>query len=203
MPHRLDEFGGCATSRLLGCSSHPARPSNKVLGREADTPDARVGMTRLPVQTFTPCGNAPFENRLLVFKLACVSKDSFPASRVDANLDPNRIGARGSSAGVCTSLWLVVHDDLADPDSSDPIAQQSSRLSCAAVVGAQTSLDPKQLREWISNSVYGVHAFGFAAEGRSREQEFVLLLETREKVLPWIRDTPRSSCCPRMILSFF
>jgi hypothetical protein len=56
------------------------------------------------------------------------------------------------------------------------------------VVGAQTSLDPKQLREWINNSVYGGHAFGFAAEGRSREQEFELLLENREKVLPWIRE---------------
>jgi acetyl esterase/lipase len=104
------------------------------------------------------------------------------------NIDPNRIGATGSSAGACTSLWLALHDDLADPDSSDPIAQQSSRLSCAAVVGAQTSLDPKQLRQWISNSVYGGHAFGFAAEGRSREQEFELLLENREKVLPWIRE---------------
>lgn len=102
------------------------------------------------------------------------------------NIDPNRIGATGSSAGACTSLWLALHDDLADPNSSDPVARHSSRLACAAVVGAQTSLDPKQLREWISNSVYGGHAFGFAARGRSREQEFALLLENREKVLPWI-----------------
>lgn len=104
------------------------------------------------------------------------------------NIDPERIGATGSSAGACTSLWMALHDDLADPNSSDPIARQSSRLACAAVVGAQTSLDPKQLREWISNSVYGGHAFGFAAEGRSREQEFELLLENREQVLPWIRE---------------
>jgi len=104
------------------------------------------------------------------------------------NIDPTRVGATGSSAGACTSLWLAFHDDLADPNSPDPIARQSTRLSCAAVVGAQTSLDPKQLREWISNSVYGGHAFGFAAQGRSREAEFELLLENREKVLPWIRE---------------
>jgi acetyl esterase/lipase len=103
------------------------------------------------------------------------------------NIDPGRIGATGSSAGACTSLWLALHDDLGDPNSADPIARESTRLSCAAVVGAQTSLDPKQLREWIGNSVYGGHAFGFATEGRSREQEFELLLENREKVLPWIR----------------
>lgn len=104
------------------------------------------------------------------------------------NIDPIRIGATGSSAGACTSLWLALHDDLADPTSSDPIARESSRLACAAVSGAQTSLDPKQLREWIGNSVYGGHAFGFAAQGRSREQEFELLLENRDKVLPWIRE---------------
>jgi len=104
------------------------------------------------------------------------------------NIDPVRIGATGSSAGACTSLWLALHDDLADPGSADPIARESTRLACAAVVGAQTSLDPKQLREWISNSVYGGHAFGFAAEGRTREQEFELLMEKREKVLPWIRE---------------
>ena len=103
------------------------------------------------------------------------------------NIDPTRIGATGSSAGACTSLWLALHDDLADPKSSDPIARESTRLACAAVTGAQTSLDPKQLRQWIANSIYGGHAFGFAAKGRSREQEFELLMENRDKVLPWIR----------------
>ena len=39
-----------------------------------------------------------------------------------------------------------------------------------------------------SSDLYGGHAFGFAAEGRSREQEFDLLLKNREKVLPWIRE---------------
>jgi acetyl esterase/lipase len=104
------------------------------------------------------------------------------------NIDPQRVGATGGSAGACTSLWLAFHDDLADPKSSDPIARQSSRLTCAAVNGAQTSLDPKELREWISNSVYGGHAFGFAAPGRQRPQEFELLIENREKVLPWIKE---------------
>jgi len=104
------------------------------------------------------------------------------------NIDPKRVGATGSSAGACTSLWLALHDDLADPKSADPIARQSSRLTCAAVSGAQTSLDPKELREWIPNSIYGGHAFGFAAVGRTREQEFDLLIAEREKVLPWIKE---------------
>jgi acetyl esterase/lipase len=104
------------------------------------------------------------------------------------NLDPQRVGATGGSAGACTSLWLALHDDLADPKSDDPIARQSSRLTCAAVSGAQTSLDPKELREWIPNAIYGGHAFGFSAPGRTRAQEFDLLIANREKVLPWIKE---------------
>ena len=52
------------------------------------------------------------------------------------NLDKQRIGASGGSAGACSSLWLAFHDDLADPKSSDPIARESTRLWCAAVNGA-------------------------------------------------------------------
>ena len=76
------------------------------------------------------------------------------------NLEKTRIGATGGSAGGCTSLWLAFHDDLADPQSDDPIARESTRLYCAAVNGAQVSLDPKQLREWMPNYRYGAHAFG-------------------------------------------
>lgn len=104
------------------------------------------------------------------------------------NLDPRRVGATGGSAGACTSLWLAMHDDLADPASADPVARESSRLQCAAVAGAQTSLDPKELREWMPNAIYGGHAFGFAEKGRTRAQEFDLLIANREKVLPWIRE---------------
>ena len=49
------------------------------------------------------------------------------------NLDKTRIGAAGGSAGACSSLWLAFHDDLADPESDDPVARESTRLWCAAV----------------------------------------------------------------------
>lgn len=104
------------------------------------------------------------------------------------NIDVKKVGATGGSAGACTSLWLALHDDLADPKSSDPVAQQSTKLQCAAVSGAQTSLDPKELREWMPNAIYAGHAFGYAAPGRSRAEEFDLLMPNREKVLPWIKE---------------
>jgi acetyl esterase/lipase len=96
------------------------------------------------------------------------------------NLDKKRIGATGGSAGGCSSLWLAFHDDMADPKSDDPIARESTRLYCAAVNGAQTSLDPKELREWMPNYGYGAHAFGL--------QNFQSLVDNREKVLKWIKE---------------
>lgn len=104
------------------------------------------------------------------------------------NIDKTRVGATGGSAGACTSLWLAFHDDLADPKSNDPIARESTRLTCAAVNGAQTSLDPKQLREWMPNAVYGGHAFGYRGQGRQRADEFELALKEREKIMPWIKE---------------
>lgn len=94
------------------------------------------------------------------------------------NINKERIGAAGGSAGACTSLWLAFHDDLADLQNTDPVLRESSRLYCAAVTGAQTTLDPKQMKEWTPNSKYGGHAFGFA-----RFEDF---LAGRQGILPWI-----------------
>ena len=58
------------------------------------------------------------------------------------NIDPERVGATGGSAGACSSLWLALHDDMAKPDSPDPIARQSTRLTCAAVNGARRRSTP-------------------------------------------------------------
>lgn len=106
------------------------------------------------------------------------------------NLDPARIGATGGSAGACSSLWLAFHSDMADPKSSDPVARQSTRLWCAAVNGAQTTLDPQQMKEWTPNSRYGGHAFGFmpdAKDLKTRDTQFAQFLAARESVLPWIK----------------
>jgi acetyl esterase/lipase len=70
----------------------------------------------------------------------------------DWNLDPERVGATGGSAGAGTSLWIGFHDDMADPDNADPLLRQSTRLSCMAVQGAQSSYDPRVIREWVGES---------------------------------------------------
>ena len=104
------------------------------------------------------------------------------------NIDKKRIGASGGSAGACSSLWLAFHPDLADRKSSDPVARESTRLWCAAVIGAQTTLDPKQMKEWTPNSRYGGHAFGFTGDKEKNISQFQEFLEGREKILSWIAE---------------
>lgn len=106
------------------------------------------------------------------------------------NVDKSRIGATGGSAGACSSLYLAFHADMADPRNKDPIARESTRLWCAAVTNAQTTLDPQQMKAWTPNSKYGGHAFGFMPDPkntRTRDTQFAEFLAAREQVLPWIR----------------
>ena len=114
--------------------------------------------------------------------LDCARALQFVRSKAQEwNLDKTRVAASGGSAGACTSLWLAFHQDLADPKSADPIARESTRLTCAAVNVPQTSLDPEQMRAWTPNSRYGAHAF--AVKGN-----FDDFVKAREKILPWIKE---------------
>jgi len=47
------------------------------------------------------------------------------------NIDPTRLGVTGGSAGGHLTLWIALHDDVADPKSDDPVEKESSRVSCA------------------------------------------------------------------------
>ena len=104
------------------------------------------------------------------------------------NIDKQRIGASGGSAGACSSLWLAFHPDMADANASDPIARESTRLWCAAVSGAQTTLDPQQMKEWTPNSRYGGHAFGFTGDITKKLSQFDEFLAKRDTILPWIAE---------------
>ena len=107
------------------------------------------------------------------------------------NIDKERIAATGVSAGACSSLWLAFHQDMADSKSVDPVARESTRLWCAAGIEAQTSLDPRELKEWTPNSRYGGHAFGFMpdpTDNKTRDTQFAEFLAARETILPWIKE---------------
>ncbi len=65
------------------------------------------------------------------------------------NIDPERIVCYGGSAGAGISLWLAFHDDLAEPESDDPIARQSTRIIAAGTTGGQSTYDMHTYREWF------------------------------------------------------
>ena len=71
------------------------------------------------------------------------------AHAAEWNLDLNRIGLAGGSAGACSALYLALKDDCAHG------------VKAVAPIIAQTSMDPAEMREWIPDSRYGAHAFGY------------------------------------------
>ncbi len=69
------------------------------------------------------------------------------------NIDKSRIAVTGGSAGACTSMWLLFHDDLADPKSDDPVLRESTRVIAAAAEAGQTSIDPKVIEGWVGPNI--------------------------------------------------
>ena len=57
------------------------------------------------------------------------------------NIDKERVAAFGGSAGAQICMWLAFSDDMAKPDSKDPIERESTRLNCVATSGGQTTND--------------------------------------------------------------
>jgi acetyl esterase/lipase len=89
------------------------------------------------------------EHRLPAQMEDVVHAVQFVRSRArDWNIDPNRIAALGGSAGAHLAAWIGLHDDLAQPDSTDPTERLSSRLTCfVALAGPMdlTRVDPRTL----------------------------------------------------------
>lgn len=85
----------------------------------------------------------------------CARAIQFARSKAaEWNLDPKRVAASGGSAGAGTSLWIGFHDDMAKPESQDPVLRQSTRLTCMAVQGAQSSYDPRVIKELIGGRAH-------------------------------------------------
>jgi len=85
------------------------------------------------------------------------------------NIRKDKIVLTGGSAGACTSLWLLCHDDLADPDSDDPVKRESTRVQGAYAISGQTSIDPKQIEPWLGPNVLKHHMISMAVGEKTIE----------------------------------
>lgn len=78
------------------------------------------------------------------------------------NIDSKHIAVSGGSAGACTSMWLLLHDDLADPKATDPVLRESTRVCAAAAGVGQVSIDPKVIEGWLGPNVLKHRMINFA-----------------------------------------
>jgi len=59
----------------------------------------------------------------------------------ELNIDKEKIGMYGSSAGSGTSLWLGLHDDMKESSSENPIGIESTRLKAVGALETQATYD--------------------------------------------------------------
>ncbi len=60
-------------------------------------------------------------------------------------INPDRLGLSGSSAGGTMALWIALHEEMAQPESFDPVARQSTRVRCVAAHGAPSEIEPREI----------------------------------------------------------
>lgn len=109
------------------------------------------------------------------------------------NLDPERIACYGGSAGAGISLWLGFHDDLADPDSDDPIARQSTRIVAAGTMNGQPTYDMRTFREWFEVPELPPHPalttfYGVKADEDWKSQRVLKLMEDASAITHLTKD---------------
>ena len=67
------------------------------------------------------------------------------------NIDKTRVAAFGGSAGAQICMWLAYSDEMAKPKSKDPIERESTRLTCVATTGGQTTTQTEFWKEMITD----------------------------------------------------
>lgn len=143
----------------------------------------------LPEPTLANIAYGPHERNVLDFWKADVKKPApvhdaaralqYLRSRAEElGIDKSRIAATGASAGGSTALWLATHDDLADPNSKDLVLRESTRLSAAWVLSAQTTIDPMTIKEWFGE-ILVTHPMIHSAAGFQNREEMVTQYSTK------------------------
>jgi len=110
-------------------------------------------------------------------------------------LRKDRVGIFGVSAGGCMSMWLALHDDLADPQNPDPVARESTRVTCAAPGAGQSSVDMKTIGQWFQCKNLQEHPslrafYGIKSLEELDRPEIVALVQEASPITHLTRDDP-------------
>ncbi len=69
-------------------------------------------------------------------------------------IDSDRFAAGGSSAGAGIAQWIGFHDDMADPESANPVARESTRLASVLALQMQSTYDPRVIKRLVPGDAY-------------------------------------------------
>ena len=130
-------------------------------------------------------------------QLDCARALQFLRSQAaERNIDPRRVACYGGSAGAGISMWLGFHDDLAQPASSDPVAQQSTRITAIGTLGGQGTYDPIKIKElvggraWEHPSIFKVYGVRSAEEALKPTPEMQRLYDEGSAITHLTADDP-------------
>lgn len=90
-------------------------------------------------ETATPDGLVPHRDLALALQF-------IRANAAALGIDPDNVFFAGQSRGAL-ALWTALQDDMADPNGTDPIARQSTRVNAVFAVNAQTTYDGSEFAE--------------------------------------------------------
>ncbi|MCX7011031.1 MAG: alpha/beta hydrolase, partial [Candidatus Sumerlaeota bacterium] len=123
----------------------------------------------------------------------------------DYHIDPKRVATWGTSLGANVTTWLGYHDDLAKPDSKDPVERESTRLLFVVTSAGQTFNDMQLFRERVyPYNIPGASEGGGANTDRTKAHELSAIYHVTKddppifmtygialQPLPLPKDTPR------------
>lgn len=111
-------------------------------------------------------------------------------------IDSSRVMVIGFSAGGCTAIWLATHDDLADPQAADPVLRQSTRVSGAIGIGAQTTIEPELVRQAVGEGGVKHPMFRSAFGFRSNEEMFAAIAQKPDVAKRYAEFSPINHLSP-------
>ncbi len=93
-------------------------------------------------------------------------------------------------------MYLGFHDDLADPNSNDPVLRQSTRITAVGTMGGQGTYNPIAIKEliggraWEHPSVFKVYGINSAEEALNPSAEVKKLYDECAAITHLTADDP-------------